>query len=58
MKKVFGKLPSGETAHVYTITSGPIAADITDFGGNLVSLWVPDKNGDLADVVLGYDSPA
>ena len=28
MKKVFGKLPSGETAHLYTITSGPITAAI------------------------------
>ena len=58
MKKVFGKLPSGETAHLYTITSGTITAAVTDFGGNLVSLWVPDKDGNLADVVLGYDSPA
>ena len=58
MKKVFGQLPSGETAYLYTITSGPLTAAITDFGGNLVSLWVPDKNGNVADVVLGYDSPA
>ena len=58
MKKVFGQLPNGETAHLYTIASGPITAAITDFGGSLVSLWVPDKDGNLADVVLGYDSPA
>ena len=56
MKKVFGKLPSGETAHLYTITSGIITAAITDFGSNLVSLWVPDKDGNLADVTLGFDS--
>ena len=58
MKEVFGQLPTGETAYLYTITSGPLKAAVTDFGANLVSLWVPDKNGDLADVVLGYDSPA
>jgi len=31
-------------------------AIITPFGGKLISLWVPDRNGKLADVVLGYDS--
>ena len=58
MKEIFGQLPSGETAYLYTITSGQMKAAITDFGGNLVSLWVPDKDGNLEDVVLGYDSPA
>lgn len=58
MKEIFGQLPSGETAYLYTITSGPLKATVTDLGANLVSLWVPDKNGVPADVVLGYDSPA
>ncbi|MCU0367892.1 MAG: galactose mutarotase [Cyclobacteriaceae bacterium] len=31
-------------------------ARVTSLGGKLMSLWVPDKNGVLADVVLGYDS--
>lgn len=29
---------------------------ITNFGGRIVSVMVPDKNGELQDVVLGYDS--
>ncbi len=29
---------------------------VTNFGGRIVSLWVPDKNGQTANVVLGYDS--
>jgi len=29
---------------------------ITNFGGRVVSLLAPDKNGKLEDVVLGYDS--
>jgi len=28
----------------------------TNFGGRIVSLWVPDKDGNLGDIVLGYDS--
>jgi aldose 1-epimerase len=29
---------------------------VTNYGGRIVSLTVPDKNGNLVDVVLGYDS--
>ena len=56
MKKSFGFTPSGEEAHLYTISCGGLVAEITDYGATLVSLIVPDKNGNPADVVLGYDS--
>ena len=56
MKKPFGMTPSGEQAHLYTISCGGLVAEITDYGAHLVSLIVPDKNGNPADVVLGYDS--
>jgi len=53
----FGVLPSGETAKIYTLTnSNGHKATITDFGAKLVSLEVPDKNGNLADVILGYET--
>ncbi|MCW5911857.1 MAG: galactose mutarotase [Cyclobacteriaceae bacterium] len=29
---------------------------IMPYGGKAVSLWVPDRNGNMADIVLGYDS--
>lgn len=53
-KKSFGKLPSGEKTTLYTISDGKVTAQVTDYGATLVRLWVPDKNGELADVVLGY----
>ena len=31
---------------------------ITDFGGAMVSLWAPDRDGAMADVVLGYETVA
>ena len=31
---------------------------ITNFGGRIVSIMVPDKNGQMQDVVLGFDSIA
>src|SRR5436309_3380740 len=33
-----------------------MTAAITNYGGRLVSLLVPDKNGKLTDVVVGFDS--
>ena len=54
MKKSFGRLPSGEQASLYTISCGRITAEISDYGATLVRLWVPDKEGRVEDVVLGY----
>jgi len=33
-----------------------ITCQITNFGGRIVSLFVPDKNGLFEDIVLGYDT--
>ncbi len=55
MKRFFGKLPSGEEAALYTISNGILTAQITDFGASLVRLYVPDREGKLADVILGYE---
>ena len=38
------------------INKNGMMATVTPFGGKVISLWVPDKNGKLGDVVLGYDS--
>lgn len=56
MTEKFGVLPNGAEATLYTISLGTVTAKITDFGAALVSLWVPDREGKTADVVLGYDS--
>lgn len=47
----------GDSTALYTLTNEAGAeACITNFGGRLVSMMVPDKNGNLQDVVLGFDS--
>ena len=52
----FGKLSTGAQAKLYHIeNAGGSYADVTDFGAILVRLCVPDKDGVLRDVVLGYD---
>jgi len=56
-KKSFGKTPDGQPVDLYVLTNKSGAeASITNYGGALVSLKVPDRNGKLADVVLGYDN--
>src|SRR6056297_998897 len=43
---------------VFTLTNKHGAeVKITNFGGKVMSLQVPDKNGNLGDVVLGYEKP-
>lgn len=51
------KKPFGSNAAMYILTDGKITAHITDLGATIVRLYVPDANGQLADVVLGFDSP-
>ncbi len=52
----FGKTPSGETVELYTLKNAKgVAADISTYGGVIVSLKVPDRTGALGDVVLGFD---
>jgi aldose 1-epimerase len=55
----FGKLPSGTEAKVYTLTNkNGLRARISDFGATLVSMEIPDKNGKVADVTLGFENAA
>ncbi|PYU74738.1 MAG: galactose-1-epimerase [Acidobacteria bacterium] len=56
-KKAFGNTPEGQPIDLYVLTNrGGTEAAITNYGGAVVSLKVPDRNGKLADVVLGYDT--
>ena len=59
IKSSFGKLPDGTEIEQYTLTNskGAIAKLIT-YGATLSELWVPDKSGKRADVVLGFDNLA
>lgn len=52
----FGTTPDGEEATLYTLTNAQgVEAKITNYGGIIVSLKVPDRNDSLADIVLGFD---
>ena len=53
----FGKTREGAAVSVYTLTNkSGVTARITNYGGRVVSLMTPDRNGKMGDVVLGFDS--
>ena len=56
-KTTFGKTREGIPVDLYTLTNANgIEANITNFGGIVVSLFVPDREGRLEDIVLGFDT--
>jgi aldose 1-epimerase len=58
-RRPFGRLADGTAVELYTLTNrNGVQAQITNYGGAVVSLKVPDARGRVADVVLGYDGPA
>ncbi len=55
-KKPFGITKDNKQATLYTISNqNGMKVSFTDYGANIVEIYVPDKQGILKDVVLGYD---
>ena len=53
----FGTTRDGVPVELYTLSNGAgMEADIATYGGTLVRLTAPDRDGNMADVVLGYDT--
>ncbi len=53
--KNFEKIVNGKQVNLYTLkNSSGTVAQITNFGGKIVSLWVPDRHGNFDDIVLGH----
>ena len=52
----FGQTLSGEQTQLFALENGAgLALAVTDYGARVVSLLVPNENGDQVDVVLGFD---
>src|SRR5690606_12304525 len=54
--KDFDSVVNGKQVKLYWIQNEHIKAAFTNYGGRIVGLWVPDKNGKMTDVVLGMDN--
>lgn len=56
-KSIFGNLPDGQQADLYTLTNSEgMTVKITNYGGIITHLTAKDKSGNWEDVVLGFDS--
>ena len=53
--ELFGKLPDGKPAHLYTLKNkNGLIVKITNYGGIITSIEAPDRSGNLGQVVLGF----
>ena len=53
----FKKEVNGKAIDLYTLkNANGVVAQITNFGGKVVNLWTPDKDGNFDDIVLGFDN--
>jgi len=56
-KQLFGILPNGQSVFQYTLTNvNGVQAQLINYGATLTSLKVPSRQGNLVDVVLGFDT--
>lgn len=57
-KEIWGRTPEGNDIHRYTLeNSKGCFVRLCDVGAAIVSIGVPDRDGKVADVVLGYPDP-
>lgn len=55
----WGRTPDGEAVHRFDLRNGNgMSASIATYGGAVLSLTVPDKNGEPGEVLLGFDDLA
>jgi len=54
-REFYGKTPEGKHVDIFTLSNNKMIVKIINFGGAVVSIITPDRNGELQDVVLGYD---
>ena len=58
-KELWGKSTCGKEIYLYTLTNeNGACVQLSSIGAGIVSIVVPDKDGKLADVVLGYPEAA
>ncbi|MFZ5940963.1 MAG: aldose epimerase family protein [Bacteroidota bacterium] len=55
--KPFGVMPDGQAVSLYTLENAEhMVATITNYGGTLTSLLVPDRDGKMGNIILGFDT--
>lgn len=56
-KKLFEKVINGKQVTLFTLeNSNGVKVTLTNYGGKIVNIWVPDRNGKLSDINLGFNT--
>jgi aldose 1-epimerase len=56
-KSPYGKLPDGTAVDIFTLTNAHgLIAKVTSYGTIITELHVPDRRGNMGDIVLGFDN--
>ena len=56
-EEAFKKVHQGKQTGLFTLKNkNGLVAQMTNYGAIIVSIYVPDRNGNLADIVQGYDT--
>ena len=55
-KSDFETTVDGKEVSLYTLRAGDLVMQVTNYGARVVSLWAPDRNGNYADVEIGYEN--
>ena len=56
-KKFFDKVINGKQVTLFTLeNSNGVKVTLTNYGGKIVNIWVPDRNGKLDDINLGFNT--
>jgi aldose 1-epimerase len=54
---IFGTMPGGESANLFTLTGrNGLEVDLSNYGGIVTAIRVPDRDGRVTDVALGFGS--
>jgi aldose 1-epimerase len=54
--RAWGIAPDGSAVQSFRLTNGLLTLELLSFGGRVAALHVPDRDGNIADVVLGYNA--
>ncbi len=57
-KRAFGTTADGREVDAYMLTGGPVSMEVITYGGIVTRLLAPDRDGKVADVLLGFDTLA
>src|SRR5512137_3041861 len=55
-ERPYGTLPDGRAVSLYTLDSNEVEVQVTNYGGIITTMRMPDSKGEWGDIVHGFDT--